>query len=137
MKKLFIYGCLSLFVVLFVLLPVAIVYNPYAVPYILLYMFLSGFWVFRDTLNCVQVVGPVYWITRDNVPKNTPIIGLGFMRETQAPWRVGNGIQISVLSRSFQIGICRKRHYKNEVEGELAVLGGRFMEASPEEIGTW
>ena len=137
MKKLFIYGCLSLFVALLVYLPFVAVFSPYAVPYVLLYMALSGYWVFRDTLNCLQVVGPVYWIVRDYVPSHTRFIAIGFMRETQEPWRVGKGIQVSVMSRSFQIGICKKTHYTNSVDGELSVVGGRFMETPPEEIGNW
>jgi len=53
------------------------------------------------------------------------------------PWRVGKGLHINLWKRTFQIGVCHKQHYKNSIDGELSVVGGRFMETAPEEIGAW
>lgn len=98
---------------------------------------LFGHDLFKNTLNKLQVVGFVYWITRDYIPPHTKFLSKGFMKETSAPWRVGTGIQIKAFKRVFQIGVCRKQHYSNSVEGELAVVGGRFMDVKPTEIGEW
>lgn len=138
MKKLIGYGSLSLFVAALLSLPVASVMWGY-----------KGFWicvivantfgriVLKDTLNLLQVVGPVYWITRDYVPENTPLVSIGFMKQTDAPWRTGKGLHFNLWKRTFQIGFCRKNHYKNSIDGELSVVGGRFMDIEPEEIGAW
>jgi hypothetical protein len=98
---------------------------------------LFGYFLFKDTINSVQVVGPVYWITRDYERVQRPYVGLGFMRESDAPWRIGKGIQISLHKKSFQIGLCRKSKYVNEQEAELGVLGARFMDTKPTDIGNW
>lgn len=92
---------------------------------------------FRDTINYLWVFGPIYWITRDFVNPNTKRISVGFMRETNEPWRVGKGIQIHGFGYTFQIGVCKKTHYENSLDGELSVVGGRFLETPPEEIGNW
>jgi hypothetical protein len=97
----------------------------------------SSYFVFRDTLNVLQVVGPVYWISRDNVQANIPFVSVGFMRELDTPWRVGKGIQITKGSYSFQIGVCHRLHYTNPIDGQLAAMDGRLMDTPPEEIGTW
>ena len=113
------------------------VYAIHLVPFVLMPTVLSGYIVFKDTLNLLQAIGPVYWVYRDYVPPHTPFVSIGFMRETSAPWRIGKGLQISAFSRCFQVGLCKKRHYQNPIDGELAVVGGRFMETPPEEIGNW
>lgn len=98
---------------------------------------LFGYFVFKDTANSVQAVGPIYWITRDYEKVQRLYIGSGFMRETDSPWRVGKGLQISLHKKSFQIGLCRKTKYKDEQEAELGVLGARFMDTRPTDIGNW
>lgn len=137
MKKIIGYGFFSQFVISVVLLPVAIWKEPKALYFIFASLIISGRAVFKDTLNVLQGIGPVYWITRDYVPDHTPIVCMGFMREIDSPWRTGKGPQFRVLNRTFQVGLCRKHHYQNPTEGELAVVGGRFMETPPEEIGEW
>jgi hypothetical protein len=106
-------------------------------PYSFLGIALFGYFVFKDTANSVQAVGPVYWITRDYEKVQKPRIGSGFMVETDSPWRSGKGIQISLHKKSFQIGLCKKTKYKNEQEAELGVLGARFMDTRPTDIGNW
>jgi hypothetical protein len=98
-----------------------------------------GAWfLFRDSINLVQSVGPLYWITRDFAPKGTRLVSSGFMRELGAPWRVGKGIQLRISkNRTFQIGICAKTLPKDEDSGILNAVGGRIMEVTPEEIGDW
>lgn len=95
-----------------------------------------GYFLFRNTLNTVQSVGPVYWITRDYVPANTRIISSGFMHELDAPWRHGKGVQIALFKRTFQLGLC-KYHNFDETSGVLAAVQGRFMDESAHEIGSW
>jgi hypothetical protein len=97
----------------------------------------SSFFLFKDTLNKLQAVGPVYWITRDLVVKNSPIITKGFMHETDHPWRHGKGIQIRVPKRTFQIGLCKKQQNFDEFSGVLAAVQGRFMDTPATEIGEW
>lgn len=98
-----------------------------------------GAWfLFKDSLNLVQALGRVYWITRDYVPKGTPIIAKGFMRELGHPWRVGSGIQIRIArNRTFQVGWCAKTSPSSEEEGVLSAVGGRYMDVTAEEIGEW
>lgn len=95
-----------------------------------------GYFLFRNTLNTVQSVGPIYWITRDYIPTNTRIISSGFMHELDAPWRHGKGVQIALFKRTCQIGLC-KRHNFDETSGVLAAVQGRFMDESAHEIGNW
>lgn len=99
-----------------------------------------GAWLlFRDSLNLVQGFGRVYWITRDIVPANTPLIAKGFMHELCEPWRVGRGVQIRLgRVRTFQIGFCKKTRPIDEESGVLQAVGGRIMhEVTPEDIGEW
>lgn len=93
--------------------------------------------LFKDTLNKLQAVGPVYWITRDIVPKKTPIVTIGFMHEIDFPWRKGKGIQIRIPRRTFQLGVCHKGTDLDETTGTLSAVGGRFMDTPPTEIGEW
>lgn len=96
----------------------------------------SGYPIFKNTLNKVQAIGPVYWITRDYCVPSTPFICRGFMHEVDPPWRKGKGIQVRVGSRTFQVGLCRK-HNHDEVDGVLAAMDGRFLDLEPKEIGNW
>jgi len=95
-----------------------------------------GFFLFKGTMNIVQSVGPIYWITRDYVPANSPVIATAFMHEISAPWRHGKGIQIALFKRTFQIGICHKNEF-DETSGVLAAVKGRFMDTPPTDIGNW
>lgn len=96
-----------------------------------------SYFVFRNTLNKVQAVGRLYWIVRDSYSAFTPYVGIGFMYETDFPWRHGTGIQFRVPRRTIQIGLCRKNLNLNETTGALAALKGRFMDTDPKEIGEW
>lgn len=93
--------------------------------------------LFRDTLNRLQYIGPVYWITRDNTPKGTPLLSIGFMRQTSFPWKIGKGIQVSLHKYSFQLGICKKSNHYDEEEGILGALGGRYLDTSTKDIREW
>lgn len=94
----------------------------------------SYYYLFRDTMNVLQVVGPVYWITKNNTPKG-PFVSKGFMHEIYEPWRKGTGVQVRVFKYSFQIGLC-KRQYLDETTGVLSALQGRFLDTSPSDIGS-
>jgi hypothetical protein len=93
--------------------------------------------LFRDTLNAVQAVGPVYWIYRDIVHPNTPLIAWGYMRQTSAPWRVGKGIQIKVRKHTFQIGLSRVGFKMSDEEGLMSAVQGRYLKFKANEIGDW
>ena len=103
---------------------------------ILISCFIS-FLIFRDTMNVVQAVGPVYWICRDIVPTNTPLIAWGFMRQTSAPWRVGKGIQIRFKKHTFQIGLSCKGKQVSDDTGLLYAVQGRYLDDKPKEIRDW
>jgi hypothetical protein len=98
---------------------------------------LSLYFLFRDTLNRLQYIGPIYWITRDNTPKGTPLLSIGFMRQTSFPWKVGKGLQVSISRYSFQFGICKKSKHSDETEGILGALGGRYLDTSTSDIREW
>jgi len=96
---------------------------------------LSGYPVFKDTLNVVQGVGFVYWILRDTHKGFS--ISKGFMRETSVPWRTGVGLQVGLGTYSFQVGVCRKGQYGTEAQGLLKALKGRELHHKPKELGLW
>jgi len=96
-----------------------------------------SFLIFRDTMNAVQAVGPVYWICRDIVPPNTRLFAWGFMRQTSAPWRVGKGIQIKLKKHTFQIGISKVGSDMSEEDGLMTAVQGRFLQAKAKEIRDW
>ena len=88
-------------------------------------------------MNVVQAVGPVYWICRDIVPTNTPLIALGFMRQTSAPWRVGKGIQIKVRKHTFQIGLSRVGSDMSDEDGLMTAVQGRYLKDKAKDIRDW
>ena len=92
--------------------------------------------VLRNTLDLVQGVGPIYWLTR---PPTSKRIGVrkSFMREPDYPWRTGHGIQFVVPYRTFQLGICKPSEHYTVEEGLLHSLVGRSLPSKPEEIREW
>ena len=133
-NKVFIYGCLTVFVLsLIAMVPVTLIYGLVGAVVLLLLMVWCGYWVFEDTMNVLQVLEPVYWITRDNAPHGTPFLSVGLMRETDPPYRVGNGIQVRIVKYVFQVGICGR------IEGadEYTPVMGHVLDNKPEEIGDW
>lgn len=88
-------------------------------------------------MNILQGIGPVYWITRDNATAKVRPISIGIMREIGPPWRVGKGVQFTIRPYAFQLGLCRKTEYASLEEGELGVLGARYMDTPPKELGMW
>jgi hypothetical protein len=99
--------------------------------------FVCGYFVFKDTMNVVQGIGPVYWITRDNGMDNQPIICVGFMRETGEPWRTGKGLQVRIKQYVFQLGLCRRNPNKEEEEGLLFAMKGRALDTQAKDIASW
>ena len=96
------------------LLPALLVLNGWWLVGGLVGVTLSWWLVLRDTLDLVQGVGPIYWLTRQTTVTK---IGLqmSFMRETDYPWRTGRGMQVVVPYRTFQIGVCKpSEHYTVE-----------------------
>lgn len=84
--------------------------------------------------DVVRTCGPVYWIGR-NDPRMFSI-GFGTMHMLSAPWKKGRGVYIAVAKHSLQVGLCRSQKL-NEVEGTLSAVQGRYLDVTPEEIGTW
>lgn len=114
------------------------VYNmdPHCVPAIIVCSILS-FLIFKDTMNTVQAVGPIYWICRDVIPANTPLIGIGFMRQISYPWRVGKGVQVRLPNHTFQIGVSRRQKYLDPEDGLLGAVQGRYLDHEPKDIRSW
>jgi hypothetical protein len=92
--------------------------------------------VFKNTMNKIQSVGPVYWITRDFVMSNHPVISKGFMRETSYPWRMGKGVQIKFRKHTFQLGVCNKPK-AGEERNLLTMIEGHYMDTPPSELREW
>lgn len=90
--------------------------------------------VFKDTLDKVQGIGPVYWIVRRD-PRIISV-GIGTMHELSEPWRKGRGVYVALFRRSLQVGLCR-RQQMDEVTGTLSAVGGRWLNTTPKEIGNW
>jgi hypothetical protein len=97
---------------------------------------ISWWLVLRNTLDLVQGVGSVYWLTRQTTVKRLAI-QTSFMRETDYPWRTGRGIQAVVPYRTFQVGVCKPSEHYTKEEGLLHSLVGRSLSSKPEEIRTW
>jgi hypothetical protein len=95
--------------------------------------------LFRDTLNRLQYIGFVYWITRDNGKKGDPFLSVGFMRQTASPWKVGKGVQVRLSKYTVQVGVCRsnKSRISSEADGLLHAMGGRLMEEDAATIRRW
>lgn len=98
---------------------------------------ISSYLLFKDTLNRIQYVGPVYWVTRDNGSYKDPLITKAFMRHTAPPWKVGKGIQLRCGKYTFQFGLCRSTKLSTEEEGLLHALQGRFLDSDAKDIGNW
>lgn len=97
---------------------------------------LSGWLLFRDTMDLVQGVGRLYWLTRQTSARRLGV-RFSYMRETDYPWRTGRGLQLVVPYRTFQIGICRpSKHYTVE-DGLLHSLAARRLPTEPEDIREW
>ena len=97
----------------------------------------ASWWlVLRKTLDMVQGIGPVYWLTRQTDVKRLGF-QMAFMRETDYPWRTGRGIQCIVPYRTFQIGVCKPSKDYTQEDGLLHSLVGRRLPQNPKEIGTW
>lgn len=135
MRKFTIYSCLFLFAAL---IPINLVLLFINVKYLLATipaMVVLGYPVFKDTLNYVQGVGPVYWIARDNHVGLS--VGIGIMRETDFPWRYGKGIQLGFGKYMFQLGICRKQDVIDEMNNLLYALKGRDLRLKAGELREW
>lgn len=105
--------------------------------FIVLLVFLFICVAFFRAMNKVRGIGPFYVIRRDIGKDYMPIFAIGFMRELGAPWRIGKGLQLRIKSHIFQIGVCRKQKFDDEVTGVLAALDGRFMEETAKDIRDW
>ena len=134
--KMFIYLCLGIWAAsVFATIALFFFSIPLSLVFLVIALF-CGYPVFKGTMNKLQAVGRLYWITRDYCTPNTPFFSKGFMRELDAPWRHGRGLQIRFGSYTFQVGLCRPQEH-DEVSGVLAAMDGRFLELEPKEIGKW
>lgn len=88
-------------------------------------------------MNRVRGFGPFYWIARDFVDPRTRIVCTGFMRETDSPWRHGKGLQVRTSKYTLQVGFCKKVKTQDEVDGVLKAVGGRMLNITADEIGSW
>lgn len=103
--------------------------------WVFLLIFLLSVWLlFKDTMNRLQYIQflRIYWITRDTGVLGTPVLSRGLMRQTSAPFWVGEGIQVRYRTYTFQFGVL-----KHKSTGLLDQLGGRDMDESPEDIRGW
>lgn len=88
-------------------------------------------------MNNLYIFGKIYWILRDTGKVKDKTISKGFMRQTSAPWRTGNGIQIRIGKYVLQIGICGKPKNLGDQDGLLYAIQGRLMDTEIKEIGDW
>ena len=94
-----------------------------------------GVYLFKGTLNLVLGIGFIYWVLRDTHKGFS--MSFGFMRETNYPWRTGNGVQIGLGKYVFQIGFCKRNNAIDEMNGLLNALKGRELQHKPKEIREW
>jgi hypothetical protein len=92
----------------------------------------AAFWTPVDRLN---VYRKLYWIIRKD-PRRLSV-GRGTMRETNYPWRQGSGVYVTVWHRCFHLGLCAPFEFETEEDGILSAVQGRYLDATPVEIGEW
>ena len=65
----------------------------------------GGYFLFRDTMNRIQYIERIklYWVTRD-IADGGPWIKNAWMRQTEAPYWRGEGIEFRAGKYTFQIG---------------------------------
>lgn len=102
-----------------------------------LLVIIGSYVLFKDTMNRIQYIGPLYWITRDNGRYGDPVITKAFMRQTAAPWKTGKGVQLRFRKYTFQAGICRATKLVKEDEGLLHAMQGRYLDDPVDAIRTW
>lgn len=101
--------------------------------------FILGWYIFKDSMNLVQTVGPVYWILRNNGVKKQPILSIGFMLQVDPPWMYGKGPQIRIKNYVFQVGFfkCKDLEMSDDPYLSAEAMGGYFTEDSIDEIRKW
>ena len=83
----------------------------------------GAYFLFRNTMNVLQSIGPLYWATRDNGIPDVPHVAWAFMRGTSPPWKIGNGIQFRAGKYTFQMGLCHNGpQFEDEYDGLLHML---------------
>lgn len=135
MRKIIGYTVFWLFVASLFVGIVSLFYNPVVSAFLITPVYFLGREVFKGTLNLVQGIGFVYWVTRDTHKGFS--LSIGFMRETDYPWRTGKGLQIGIGKYAFQLGFCRRNKPANEIMGLTHALKGRELNLKPKEISTW
>jgi hypothetical protein len=105
----------------------------FVIPFVIIVLY----WLFKDTLNRLQYIGPLYWITRDNGVYGDRVVTKAFMRQTAAPWKTGKGIQFRFRTYTFQIGLCRSTKLSQEDEGLLHAMQGRYLDDTVDAIRNW
>jgi len=88
-------------------------------------------------MNRLYYIKSLYWIFRNNGKKGDPRVGVGFMRQTSPPWKLGKGLHLRIGRYSFQIGVAKSTGITEEDAGLLMSVGGRYMDARPGDIGEW
>lgn len=83
----------------------------------------------------IKGVGPVY-VGYEARTQEQKLVSWSWFRELTAPWRMGHGVRLRIRDRAFQVGVCR-RNPLAEDPSALSQLGGRELEATPEQIGAW
>ena len=91
-------------------------------------------------MNRLYSIGFTYVILRDIGTHATPVLSIGFMRQTGAPWKTGKGMQIRLGKYILQVGFCRANKEIKKAEEEMGLLyamQGRLLEEEPSKIGGW
>ncbi len=70
-------------------------------------LLIGAYFLFRDSMNLFQKVGKVYWITRNNMQRQQPLVSKAFLAHDAPPYYQGKGIQFAYKRYSFQVGILR------------------------------
>jgi hypothetical protein len=66
---------------------------------------IGAFFLFKDSMNLFQKVGRLYWITRNNMQREQPLVSRAFLAHDSRPYWQGKGLQFAYRRWSFQVGI--------------------------------
>lgn len=73
-------------------------------------LLIGSYYLFRDTMNRIQYIERLhlYWVTRDTDPGG-PIMKNAWMRQVEAPYWRGEGVEFRAGKYTFQIGILKEK----------------------------
>lgn len=107
----------------------------YALIFLGIAALLGAYFLFRDSMNLFQRVGPIYWITRDNMLREQPFISRAFLAHDSPPYWEGKGVQIAIKlgkSTSYDYSAGEDWVHPRQWSFQIGVLTGQAKTFNPD-----